>query len=363
LNCSKSRNSKNLHNYLAIHHFSGILTVETQQTYRKDPEGKQIEEETTMIGIKDQAFGLELEFTGITRRRAAKAIAQVINGNPYYRYDGGGYKKCTVVAADGREWIVEYDSSITVQGGEECEFVTPKCTYADIPKIQDCIRALRKAGAKVNNSCGMHIHIDGANHTAKSLKNLAFTFRAKQDLIFDAAAPERKSNRYCKPITDDLVDNIKKLKKLDAASMKDTWYDTYRSYTRSTSSHYHDSRYHALNLHSLWYRGTVEFRLFRATLHAGEVRACLSLCLAMSAAAINAKRASAETLDNGNPKYAMRCWLLRLGFIGDEWTNVRKHLLKNLEGNAAWRNDPATYASYNNRTTAATTANAEEQPA
>ena len=72
----------------------------------------------------------------------------------------------------------------------------------------------------------------------------------------------------------------------------------------------------------------------------------------LSAAAINAKRASAEPLDNGNDKYAMRCWLLRLGFIGDEWRSVRKHLLKRLDGNAAWRNDPSTYESYNNRANA-----------
>lgn len=69
----------------------------------------------------------------------------------------------------------------------------------------------------------------------------------------------------------------------------------------------------------------------------------------MSAQAINSTRASAEPLENGNDKYAMRCWLLRLGFIGDEWKSVREHLTKNLSGNAAWRNAPETYDSYNNR--------------
>ena len=309
-----------------------------------------------MIGIKDQAFGLELEFGGITRRTAAWTIAKVLNSTP--RYMGGGYQKYQVTGPDGRDWTIMYDSSVNCQGGEECEFVTPKCTYADIETIQACIRALRKAGAKVDKSCGLHIHIDGANHDAKSLKNLAFTFRAKQDLIFKAVAPNRRDNYYCKPLTNDLVDNIKKVKKLDGEKMKDAWYDTYWD-TRDSSAHYHKSRYHALNLHSLWYRGTVEFRLFNSTLHAGEVRAYLNLCLAMSAAAINAKRASAEPLDNGNDKYAFRCYLLRLGFIGDEYKNVRKHLLKNLDGNAAWRNDPSTYTSYNNRHAAA----AAEQPA
>lgn len=304
-----------------------------------------------MLNFKDQSFGLELEFTGITRESACKAISKVVaNGAaPYYK--GGAYHAWTVKDGQGRTWTVERDSSIWVSdGGEQCEFVTPKCNYADIPTVQECIRALRRAGAKVNTSCGMHIHVDAANHTAKSLKNLLFTFRAKEDLIFKAVGTQ--SNRlaqWCKPIDDTLVDRVKKIKKLDGNTLKETWYSTYAQSWEIQDAHYNSSRYHALNLHSVYFRGTVEFRLFEATLHAGEARAYINLCLAMSAQAINSKRASAEVLDNGNDKYAMRCWLLRLGFIGDEYKTIREHLLKRLSGNAAWRNDPNTYESYNNR--------------
>ena len=302
-----------------------------------------------MVGIKDQAFGLELEFSGITRQKAAEAIAPVLGGTAYYK--GGAYKAYAVKAADGREWLVERDASVTpINGGQRCEFVTPKCEYSDIETVQECIRTLRKAGAKVNTSCGLHIHVDAANHTAKSLKNLAFTFRAKEDLIFRAVKTQSsRLGQWCKPISDDLINRIKEIRKLDDNALQDAWYSTYANSWESRSAHYNTSRYHALNLHSVFYRGTVEFRLFEATLHAGEVRAYINLCLAMSAQAINAKRASAEPLDNGNDKYAMRCWLLRLGFIGDEWKVVREHLMKNLTGNAAWRNDPNTYESYRQR--------------
>lgn len=301
------------------------------------------------IGIKDQAFGLELEFTGITRAKAIRAIATTLNGYDNSTYAGGAYRAYISRDAAGRKWMVERDSSIHIDGGEQCEFVTPKCTYDDIPTVQECIRALRKAGAKVNSSCGIHIHVDGANHTAQSLKNLAFTFRAKEDLIFKAVKTQpRRLEQWCKPIDDRLINNIKQIKNLTDEALRATWYTTYAP-SQNQSHHYNHSRYHALNFHSVWYRGTIEFRLFEATLHAGEVRAYINLCLAMSAAAINAKRASAEPLDNGNDKYAMRCWLLRLGFIGDEWKTVREHLMKNLTGNAAWRNDPTTYDSYNNR--------------
>ena len=308
--------------------------------------------------IKEQKFGIELEFTGMTRERAAKKLQTVLGGT--VNYAGGVYRTWEVIAPDGRRWKVMRDASIVIEKGgkrgqypgEACEFVTPICTYDDIPMYQECIRALRKAGAKVNKSCGCHIHVDASNHTAQSLKNLVFTFRAKQDLIFKAVGTQTaRLERWCKPIDDGLVDGNRKVpgKSLNKDRQEDIWYNAYAP-REIRAQHYNGSRYHALNLHSTWQRGTVEFRCFEATLHAGEIRAWLNLCLAMSAQAINQKRASAEVLDTGgNDKYAMRCWLLRLGFIGDEWKAVRENLLKNLQGNAAWRNDPNSYESYRNR--------------
>lgn len=56
-----------------------------------------------------------------------------------------------------------------------------------------------------------------------------------------------------------------------------------------------------------------------------------------------AMRVSAKPAETGgNDKYAMRCWLLRLGMIGDSYKNVRRALLANLEGNAAWKTPPTT---------------------
>lgn len=56
-----------------------------------------------------------------------------------------------------------------------------------------------------------------------------------------------------------------------------------------------------------------------------------------------ATRISAKPAEtDGNDRYAMRCWLLRLGMIGDSYKNVRRVLLANLEGNAAWKTPPTT---------------------
>lgn len=80
--------------------------------------------------------------------------------------------------------------------------------------------------------------------------------------------------------------------------------------------------------------------MFNSTLHAGEVKSYIQLCLAISHQALVQQRAMRTRTQSDNEKYTFRTWLLRLGLIGDEFKTARQHLLKNLEGNIAWR-DPA----------------------
>ena len=101
-----------------------------------------------------------------------------------------------------------------------------------------------------------------------------------------------------------------------------------------------------LILHATWSKGTIEFRLFQFAerseerqggLHAGELKAYIQLCLAMSHLAKMLRTASPKQQQEENPKYAFRCWMLRLGFIGEEYETARKILLRNMDGNSAWR--------------------------
>ncbi len=50
------------------------------------------------------------------------------------------------------------------------------------------------------------------------------------------------------------------------------------------------------------------------------------------------KRATATERPVANEKFAFRCFLLRLGFIGSEYKTSRKILLRNLPGNSSWKN-------------------------
>ena len=82
---------------------------------------------------------------------------------------------------------------------------------------------------------------------------------------------------------------------------------------------------------------TVSFPWFSGEATAEEVKAYTHLITALCDMARNQKRITAREKDTDNDKYAFRCFLLRLGFIGAEYKEDRKILLRNLTGNGAFK--------------------------
>lgn len=68
-----------------------------------------------------------------------------------------------------------------------------------------------------------------------------------------------------------------------------------------------------------------------------ERKAAIAFLSHLAAFSKHAKRVTAKAKPVANEKYAFRCFLLRLGFIGKEWKDERKTLLKNLSGSSAFR--------------------------
>ncbi len=287
--------------------------------------------------MRTQTFGVELEMTGITRKTAAGIAAEYFGTE--VEYIGGCYDKYIANDSTGRMWCFVSDSSIRVERGkngegQQVEMVTPILHYEDIETLQELIRRIRKAGAKTNSSCGIHIHVGADQHTARSLRNLVNIFTSKQDIIFKALVVDSNRKSYCMKLENRLSENLNKCRKFDMAKVADVWY---AGYGGDRNAHYNSSRYHAVNLHAVFTKGTVEFRYFNSTLHAGKVKAYIQFCLAVSHQAITQKCASAKTTVSDNEKYTFRCWLLRMGLIGDEFKTCRKFLLENLDGDIAWR--------------------------
>lgn len=303
--------------------------------------------------MKKQTIGVEVEMNSITRKAAAKVAADFF-GTSRVEYTGGrnGYETYSAWDGEGREWKFQKDVSIAGPDSEKCELVTPILTYADIEILQKLIRRLRRAGAKsdATRGCGVHIHIGAKGHTPQTLRNLANIMASHEQLLASALnLDSRRMNRYCKTVNPTFLAKLNKQKPTTMSQLADIWYGT-QDADYGRNQHYNDSRYHMLNLHATFTKGTVEFRLFQFDapeggkqngLHAGQLKSYIQLCLALSEMAKEVKTASAKPQQTENPKYAMRTWLLRLGFIGEEFATAREILTKRLEGDTAFRNGRA----------------------
>ena len=293
--------------------------------------------------IKNQNFGIEIELTGITRANAAKVIANYFGTSS--RYIGTYYKIYEATDRKGRTWKAMSDGSIRCQvkrngrianasGEYSCEIVSPLLQYEEIEDLQNLVRELVKAGAMANTSCGIHVHVDGANHPPESLTRLLNFATGRQDLIYEALEIGDRANRWCHKISPELFKAMKASGKQSMAAAERVWYSSANDGYGGTidHQHYNATRYHGINLHAYFTKGTVEFRLFNGTTHAGKIKAYIQFCLAMSGWAIESndnrkyfKNCSGYTQEQ-KAALMMRVLVNRLGMRGPEFKTARLHL-------------------------------------
>ena len=281
------------------------------------------------LDFRDQKFGCEIEMTGITRQQAAEAVAALFGTPARQTHESRIYDPWETIDNEGKKWRFVFDGSIQAtqrvgrrqeparDSAYKVELNSPVLEYAEMGKLQDVVRVLRHAGAVVNPSCGLHVHVDAANHTPRSLRNLLSIMYSKEDLILKALGTQpRRVQQYCHLSRENVLKVIRNMPpSLTMEQLRRAWYEG----RDGAHDHYNWSRYYALNLHSVFYHGTVEWRCFESTLHAGEVRADITLALAMSAQAINLEKTVARKTPVGdNPAFAFRTFLLRLA----KYTNV-----------------------------------------
>lgn len=292
--------------------------------------------------IHNQTFGLELEFGKITRTQAIRVLEEHFGNRSFFDDGPSVYEGKYVKDSEGRKWKIVRDSSVNSMNPYESkgsELVTPPLKYEDIETLQELIRKLRKAGAKVDESCGIHIHVGLAPYTAKSIKNLIKFYGKYESMFYKAVQvlPNRIEG-YTKQFTkrhSELFNNANSITTMD--DIKKLWY----GYNKTHFQHYDNSRYSGLNLHNIWYKGwssgTVEFRFFNATLHAGEIRSYITLILAISSKALNAKSINMREARVVNEEHLFPKVLGGMGITArdPQMKNVYKHLMKHMERNWA----------------------------
>lgn len=230
--------------------------------------------------MKTLHFGIEMEMTGITREKAANLMAGFF-GTGWGSHQDGAYDTWTATDDLGRTWKAMSDSSIQAQrkvGGRiesasteyRTEVVSPILSYDDIPKLQELVRTLRKAGAMVNSSCGIHIHVGAEKFTPKTLRNLVNLMASKEDMIYHALQIDPiREGRYCRKTDDTFLKELNRKQPKTMEAFADVWY---LQAPFGREYHYNSSRYHGLNLHATFTKGTVEFRLSTAPSTPGRSR-------------------------------------------------------------------------------------------
>ena len=212
--------------------------------------------------MKNQNFGIEIEMTGITRQQAANAIAAHFGTTA--EYTGTYYGTYMAKDAEGKSWNLMSDASIKAERKKSTgkgytstddinysvELVSPILQYNEIEKLQMVVRVLRKTGAKVNASCGIHVHVGAEYHTAKTLRNALGIMYTKEDLLFKALQVRDSRVYYCQKTRRGVLEKARAQKNnLTMEKLERIWYGDGYDYEHRFN-HYNNSRYHALNLHA-----------------------------------------------------------------------------------------------------------------
>jgi hypothetical protein len=134
------------------------------------------------------------------------------------------------------------DASLTnVPRNLQAEVVSPVLGYDDIEQLQEVVRAIRRAGARVDSTCGIHIHIDAAPFDGRRLGNLAKMVYKQEPLILHAlGVSDARQRRYTRPVEDHLIRQIEASRPTTTDELNRLWY----GYHNSNPHHYDSSRYY-----------------------------------------------------------------------------------------------------------------------
>ncbi|MBW1751846.1 MAG: amidoligase family protein [Deltaproteobacteria bacterium] len=231
----------------------------------------------------DRTFGVEIEFFGL------QYVVTPLDRNiikPYSissrakdgRHITDLYQDYNLaLGADQDTWHFEKDSSVRGKFHTRCgaEFVSPILSGMEgLVQVYNAFRFLQAIeGIDIDASCGMHVHhgVDKSVYNCKELQQLVSIVHHYEDLFYLLIPGDRKNAATCRPMEIDVNAFLNVCEGHEAGHnchIKDLWYSPQNRYDTNGGENvrYDKTRYHGLNLHSYWYRSTVEFRYHSAML-------------------------------------------------------------------------------------------------
>lgn len=212
-------------------------------------------------------FGVEIEFLPATNLATTESLAAILSTQSGLS-TRGAYRGTPT----SRAWKIVKDSSVRWQpsgpgGAAEIGFeaVSPILREADFNQIDKVCRALSSIGARVNRTCGLHIHIGGPTLNVDVMKRLAVLYAEVEPWLDSLLPPSRRESRnsFCVSVKEHI--NLQQVVGATTAA------DIAQGIARA-------SRYTKLNFTSYWRHGTVEFRQHSGTIDPEKIKHWAWLC-------------------------------------------------------------------------------------
>lgn len=180
----------------------------------------------------NRRFGIEIEAYNCTRERLAHELQEAgIN------VAVEGYNHTT-----SSRWKLVTDGSL--YGNNTFELVSPILEgESGLRELEKVCWVLDLCNVKVNDSCGLHVHMDAADFNINTWKNLALSYKNIEDTINAFMPVGRRDNEYCKSLG-----RISERKILQANTLDDL------------RAAFRNDRYHKVNLEAYARHRTIEFR-------------------------------------------------------------------------------------------------------
>jgi Putative amidoligase enzyme len=172
---------------------------------------------------------------------------------------------------------IVHDGSLA-RGGFEIT-TSPAAGDVFVKQVKKICKTLASSHAKVDNSCGLHVHVDARDLNYHDMLRLINLYIVIEPILFSMVPKRRRNTHYCKPCAGTYTDAFNKYKNvygnnLGFRTIKEmvinAIYNDFNSKNRRGHK-YTPARYVALNLHSWFYRGTIEFRLFEGSIDPNEI--------------------------------------------------------------------------------------------
>lgn len=193
----------------------------------------------------NRSIAAEIEVSGIKIPKNGKLISSVVK-----KWGGG----------------IVHDGSLP-KGGFEIN-TAPASGDLYVQQITEICDSIKKAEGFITPHCGLHVHVDARDMNCMDIRNLIYTYAAIEPILYKMTHPSRSRSKYCLPCGTKYLGWVSaddKLPKIVRDKITTGIYGNPNT-KESKKKKRVDARYNALNLHSFFFRQTVECRMFEGSI-------------------------------------------------------------------------------------------------